>query len=575
MKRNQYRFGGFLLDGGRYELSRDGKPLSLERIPMDLLLLLVEARGELMGREEIIQRLWGKDVFLDTDNSINTAVRKIRKVLGESPHQPRYIQTIPGKGYRFNSAELEEDRNGSKKSVSSRIMLVVLPFEDLSNEPGQEYFSAGLTEETIMRLGQLSPEEMGVIARTSSMTYKGTKKSVAQIADELKVDYVLEGSVRKQDSRLRVTAQLIRTSDQVHLWAENFDRSVGSVLDIQGEVAESIAREVKLKVRRDAGGGRGTQDAEAYDSYLRGRYCCSRVTYSDLLQAIGHFEEAVARAPLFSAAYSGLADCYVRLPITSDIEPMTAFPRAKAAVEKALEIAPDSAEAHAAAGALKFWFEWDWEGAIAENRAAIRLNANYSMAYMMLAHTLSNIGRHEEAIEAVRQARVLDPLSLIANALYGQFLYHAGKIEESIRQLEGEIRIAPSFWVAQICLAKAYAQAGRHQDALGACEEAWRYSGGNTEAVSLAGYVLGVMGDKNASHEKLRQLLESRRERYVPPYNIALIYAGLGEHRAAMRYLQEAYEQKDAHMVFLRDYKWQVLKKTEGFRELMDKLRLG
>src|SRR5437762_7641713 len=250
MASERIQLGQFVLDVSRYELTCAGKPVRMERIPMDLLILLVRENGRLVSRDEIIERLWGKDIFFDTDNSINTAIRKIRRALGEDPEKPRYIETVQGKGYRFKS------RTDPTTGITSahgeverpRIMLAVLPFENLSGDPGQEYFSDGLTEETIVRFGKMSPQRLGVIARTSAMAYKRTDKSVFQIGQELGVDYVLEGSVRREADRVRVTAQLIRVSDQIHLWAENYDRQLPGFLDIHGEIGRAVAAQVKLKL---------------------------------------------------------------------------------------------------------------------------------------------------------------------------------------------------------------------------------------------------------------------------------------------------------------------------------------
>jgi TolB-like protein len=246
MAPERVQFGKFVLDLGRYELTCAGKAIHLERIPMDLLILLVRENGRLIGRDEIIERLWGKGLHFDTDNSINTAIRKIRHALRDNPGNPQYIETVLGKGYRFKDravpapTEIEADR--------SRIMLAVLPFENLSGDPSQEYLNDGLTEETIMRLGQMSPRRLGVIARTSSMVFKQTDKLVAQIGRELGVDYVLEGSVRREGDRVRITTQLIRVQDQIHLWAETYDRQLPGVLDIHSEIGAAIAAHVKLKL---------------------------------------------------------------------------------------------------------------------------------------------------------------------------------------------------------------------------------------------------------------------------------------------------------------------------------------
>jgi TolB-like protein/Tfp pilus assembly protein PilF len=574
MNQQRFRFGNFVLDSSRYELTCDGHNVALERIPMDLLILLATAGGRLVNRHEIIEHLWGKDVFLDTDNSINTAIRKIRRAIEDGPGTSRYIETIAGKGYRFRGKALAADLPLPNVTMRRRIMLAVLPFENLSGDPAQEYLSDGLTEETIMRLGQLSPEELGVIARTSSMAYKHSDKTVRQIGSELGVDYVVEGSVRRDGDRVRVTAQLIRTADQIHLWAENFDRTVGKIIEIQSDVAAAVAAQVKLKVRREQNGKPASRrDTEAYDLYLRGRYHVARVTRSDLVQAISCFEDATARDPQFALAYSGLADSYARMPITSDIASNDAFPKAQAAAERALAIEPDSAEAHTSQGTIRFWFHWDWQGAEQANRKAIQLNANYSMAHLMLAHTLSNIGQHQEAIETIQQARLLDPLSLITNAMYGQFLYQAGRVEESIRLLEAETRMAPSFWVTQICLAKSYEAVGRYADAIAACQQAWKCSSGNTEALSLMGYVHAVSGKVKQGQDKLRQLLELEKHRFVPPYNIALVLAGLKEFEKAMQWLNKAYEGRDVHLTFLRDHKWKSLRKLSSFKPLYARMK--
>lgn len=575
MPPDKVRFGPFTLDIARYELTRSGKPVRLERIPMDMLILLVRESGKLVQREEIIERLWGKDVFFDTDNSINTAIRKIRRALGEDPEKPRYIETVLGKGYRFKSPQDGARRMADPARIERpAIMLAILPFENLSGDPGQDYFSDGLTEETIMRLGRMAPQRMGVIARTSSMAYKRTDKSIRQIGEELGVDYVLEGSVRREPERVRVTAQLIRVKDQIHLWAENFDRSPKSMLDIHGEVGAAIAAQVRLKLTPEEESQLRSsymEDPEAHDLYLRGRFHHAKVTFTELQKAIGYFRRAIEVDPGYVIAYSGLAESFVRLPITSDIPSRDAFPPARAAVAKALELDANSAEAHGSDAAVKFWYEWDFAAAEAAARKAIALNANYWMAHLYLGHVLSNVGRHEEALAAIQQARMLDPLSLIANTLHGQFLYQAGKVEESVRQLQATLELEPRFWVAHICLAKSFEQLGRHDEALAACEKAEEFSGGNSEALSLAGYVHAVSGDIAKAEEKLQQMLEQKLKRYVPPYNLALVFASLKQVDEALRWLGQAEEERDVHMTFLRDHKWDGLRADPRFKDMLER----
>jgi len=567
-------FGQFSLDVDRYELTCAGKPVRLERIPMDMLILLVREGGRLVRREEIIERLWGKGVFFDTDNSINTAIRKIRRALGEDPEKPQYIETVLGKGYRFKSGHhSSEDHPQTSPIHRPEVMLAILPFENLSGDAAQDYFSDGLTEETIMRLGQMAPDRLGVIARTSSMAYKRTDKSARKIGEELGVDYILEGSVRRETDRIRVTAQLIRVQDQIHLWAENFDRPPHSMLDIHGEVGAAIASQVRIKLtahEKSRLQSARRENHEAHDLYLRGRYHHAKVTYPELQKAVGYFQKAIALDPEYVLAYSGLAESYVRFPITSDIPSRDAFPYARAVVDKALQVDPNSAEAHASDAAIKFWYEWDFAGSEAAARKAIALNANYWMAHLWLGHVLSNVGRHDEALPAIHQALLLDPFSLIANSMYGQFLYQAGRVEDSIRQFQTTLELEPRFWVAHICLAKSYEAAGNCDDALAACNKAWEFSGGNSEALSLAGYIHAVSGEREKAEAKIKQLQEQRLRRYVPPYNFALVFAGLGDAESALHWLQQAVEDRDVHMTFLRDHKWNALRSESRFGEILN-----
>jgi len=571
--------GQFVLDISRYELTCAGKPVRMERIPMDLLILLVRENGRLVSRDEIIDRLWGKDVFFDTDNSINTAIKKIRRALGEDPEKPQYIETVQGKGYRFKGAtDTVTGIASSQVDVGKpRIMLAVLPFENLSGDPDQEYFSDGLTEETIMRLGKMSLCDLGVIARTSSMAYKHSHKSVLRIGQELSVDYVLEGSVRREAGRVRVTVQLIRVSDQIHLWAENFDRPSQSILDIHSEVGTAIAAQVKLELTPE--GERQLRsvrnvDPQAYDYYLHGRYHWARLTFPEMQKSAEYFRKATERDPGFAIAFSGLADSLMSLPINSDVAPKDAFPEAKAAITQALALGQDSAEAHNSEAAIKFWFDWDFEGAEAAARRAVSLNSSYSLAHLYLAHVLSNVGRHDEALQAIQQALVLDPFSLIANAMYGQFLYHAGSIEESIDQLLATLEMESRFWIAHICLAKTYEQKGMYAEALQACENAWNFSGGNTEALSIAGYVQAVAGDRTQAERKVQEMLQRKKERYVPPYNLALVFAGLKQTESAQHWLQQAFEDRDVHMTFLRDHKWDRMRGNPQFQRIVERVGL-
>ena len=568
MATEKVRFGKFVLDLRRYELTCSGQAIHLERIPMDLLILLIRENGRLIGRDEIIEQLWGTGLNFDTDNSINTAIRKIRQALGDDPGKPQYIETVPGKGYRFKGTPLAFS---GRKSEQARIMLAVLPFENLSGDPAQEYFSDGLSEETIMRLGQMSPHRMGVIARTSSMAYKQTHKSIMQIGQELGVDYVLEGSVRRDGDRVRVTTQLIRVQDQIHLWAETYDRKLPGILDIHGEIGTAIADQVKLKLiaeERHQLTRNVARNAEAHDQYLRGRYHYARFNLFDAQKAVAYFQKAIELDPSFGVAHCGLADALMVFTLSGDVATKEVSATAKSAIARALRLDPESAEGHTSDSFLKFWLDWDFKGAELAARRAIRLNENYSMAHVYLAHVFSNTGRYDEALATIQQAMVLDPLSLFVGAMRGQFLYHAGKDAESVEQFNTTLGMEPRFWIGQICAAKVYERLGMYSEALAACDLAGQFSGGNSEALSIAGYVHAVAGDRAKADGYIQQMMERKQKRYVPPYNVALVFAGLGEHETALQWLRQALEERDVHMPFLLDHKWDGMRGDERFQEI-------
>src|ERR1039458_3211568 len=575
------KFSDFELDERAYELRRAGRALKLERIPMDLLCLLARNAGQLVSRDAIIEKLWGKDVFLDTDNGINTAVRKIRQILSDDPRNPRFVQTVPGKGYRFAAPVTDEPHVMLEPSrnldVSQRVMLAVLPFENLGNDMEQEYFSDGLTEETIAYLGQLDPQSMGVIARTSSMVYKRTTKTIAEIGRELGVNFVLEGSVRRERQRIRITAQLIRVTDQTHLWAESYDREIGSVLGVQAELGVSIAKKIKIQL-----GGKekptlvadAERNPEAHDAYLRGRYHWAKRTFAETRKAIEYFRKATDAEPTYARAYAGLADCYITLPMTSDMPSKDCFPKARAAVSKALELDGNLAEAHTSLGTIRFWFDWNWSGAEECYQRALEINPNYVVARLYRAHCLSNAGRHEEAIAEINRAVRLDPLSPILSTLLAEFLYHARRYDQAVTQFHNAVELAPRFWIAHLNFAKGYEQIGEHGRAIAELELARTSSDGNTEPISLLGYVLAKGGRHTEAENALAELIALAGQKYVPPMNIALLYAGLGKQDLIVEGLERGIRDRDVRVTFLRDPKWDRLRENPRFREILRQVRL-
>lgn len=575
MEPTRLKFADFELTPANYQLSRKGRQISLERIPMELLLLLVERRGQLVTRDEIIEKLWGKDVFLDVDNSINTGIRKLRGILRDNHRRPTFILTVVGMGYRFVARVSEVTRPPA--APPHRAMLAVLPFENLSNNPEQEYFSDGLTEETISRLGQMNPEHLSVIARTSSMAYKHTNKSIAEIGRDLGVDYILESSVRRDGQQIRITAQLIRVDDQTHLWASSYDRDAGSFLGVQSELGQAIAQQVKVQLvpRSKSGGTDQTHDSGAYDLYLRGRHYWNQLTPLSIQRAIEHFQEAVAKDPDYALAYAGLADCYMMLPITCDAPALDILPRAVAAANRAVELDGELAEAHSAVGSIKLWMEWDWPGAEAAFQRALALNSNYVHAHRYYGHLLSNLGRYAECAVQMRLSRELDPLSPIMHALSGRLMYQARQYDSALLHLKNALAINPHLWVVHTFLGGVYERLQNFDQARAAYQKAFELSGGNTETIAFRGHIMAQIGQRSEAEEAIRILMELSKHKYVPPYNIAIVHAGLGQFDASLGWLEKAYDKRDVRLTFLAvEPKWDAMRSEPRFQALLKRLAL-
>lgn len=571
-----FRFGEFELDISAYELRRGGLPVHLERQPMDLLILLVERHRQLVWRADIVKRLWDPGVFVDVEMGVNTAIRKLRQALRDSRESPAFVETVSGKGYRFIARVTSSVANTALQASAQsefRVMLAVLPFENFSKDPDQEYFSDGLTEETISYLGRMNPERMGVIARTSSMAYKGTSKSVSEIGAELGVDYILESSVRREDNWVRITAQLIRVEGQTHVWACTYDRDVTSVLAIQRELATAIARHVGFQLlpeRLSELAHRQTSTVEAYDLYLRGRYFWNQLSRVTTKRAMEYYARATERDPEYALAWSGMADAYSASPINADMSPLQVWPRARDAVAHATAYGPTLPEVKTSLALLKFWLDWDWVAAEAAYRKSITLDPSYSLAHRFLGIVLSHMTRHEEAQLAIRCARDLDPLNATNHALSAQVAFAARDYSVAVQFAQQAITIDPEFWIGYLQLAQVYAQLGDTDLALNALNNAARFSGGNSKAIALRGYIYAKLGKTKEAHEVLSTLEAVSRERYVPPYATALVQLGLGQHDSALDWLERAYDVHDVHLVFLPvDPKWDAFRADGRFLALL------
>jgi TolB-like protein/DNA-binding winged helix-turn-helix (wHTH) protein/Flp pilus assembly protein TadD len=607
------RFREFELDLAAYQLRRNGHKVRLERQPMDLLILLVERRSQLVSHGEIVDRLWGKDVFVDVETGVHTAIRKVRQALRDSAEAPTCVETVPGKGYRFiapvaivttsepvavaSAAPVRRaTRRGSlvgggllsaallagvgawlwrrAPAEPSRATVAVLPFDNLSGNPDLAYLADGLAEETIASFGQIDPEHLSVIGRTSTLAYKQTRKSLAEIGRELGADYLMEGSIRAEGAGLRITSRLVRVRDQTQVWSEAYERQPTSVLGLQKEISTAIASRIPLRLsseRLDALARRHTRNADAYDLYLRGRFLWNQLKPETNSRAIEYYERAIALDPDYALAWSGIANAVSTSPINSDVPPLEIAARAREAAARAARADPKLAEAQTSLGIIAFYLDWDWPAAEEALRRAIALDPGYDVAHRYLAHVLSQAGK-PEAEAVIRRARELDPLYAMNHAMSSQFAFQARDYPAAARHARQAIVVDPQFWIAHIALGQAEEQLGRPGVALEAFQEAARVSSGNTKAMAFRSHVLAREGRTAEARDILRTLESLSRERYVPPYAIALVHAGLGERDAAVAALVRAYEARDVHLIFLPvDPRWDAYRDDPRLRALLER----
>jgi TolB-like protein/DNA-binding winged helix-turn-helix (wHTH) protein/Tfp pilus assembly protein PilF len=626
------RFGeDFEFDLHAHQLRRSGRALKLERIPTEVLAVLVEHGGQVVTREYLVEKIWGKGAFLDTDNSINGAIRKVRQVLKDDPERPRFIQTITGKGYRFIAPVTNFAPPGpvvvpnlrpplapvtakqlagwqwpllhgisillivmaalgaywwSRSQVhpaapAGRVMLAVLPFENLTGDASQDYFSDGLTEEMIAQLGILDPKHMGVIARTSVMRYKHNTKALDQIGRELGVQYTLEGSVRRDSGKLRITAQLIQLKDQTHLWVRQYDRESGNLLALQGKIAQEIADEVQLKIgghERISSGQPPLPSrtaSEAYVLYLKGLYFCNKRTAQGLQQAIAYFQKAADKDPTYARAYAGLAQAYALMGGYSGLPATESMPKARAAALRALELDERLPEAHTALAMISQNYDWDWATAEKEYRRAIQLNPNYATAHHWYAEYLALQGRFDEAFPEIESARQLDPLSLIVAADYGAILYFSRQYDRAIEQFRAVLEMEPNFPRAHM-LVWAYVQKGQFADAL-ADAEAWR-SRDNNSAWSwvMVAYASGRSGDQATAKLAVERLLRLEGHLAADSLSYAVAYIGIGDNDEALDWLEKAYVEHSSGLSALKvDPTYDPLRSDPRFQRLLHRIGLA
>jgi TolB-like protein/DNA-binding winged helix-turn-helix (wHTH) protein/cytochrome c-type biogenesis protein CcmH/NrfG len=609
------RFGIFQLDLKARELHKAGVKVKLQDQPFRVLALLVDRAGQVVTREELRQNIWPTDVYGTFDQGLNNAIKKVRNSLGDSADNPRFVETVARHGYRFvapvSTAQQPEAayRPGSPVfrnaalivllaallfaalgywawhgsanrtgSSTGKLVLAVLPFENLSSDPDQEFFSDGLTEEMIAQLGKLNPERLTVIAHGSVARYKGTKLAANQIGKELHADYLVQGSVRRSSDRVRITVELIQVGSQTDLWAESYDRELKDVLALQDSVTQTIAQQIHLTLTAEQQTRIARQrnpDPEAYEAYLKGRYYWNKRTAGSLPEAAFYFEEAINKDPAYAAAYSGLADCNSGLAWHGFKSPSEALPKAYAAALKAVELDPQSAEAHASL-ALVLHHKWDWAGAEAEFKRALQLDPRYANAHHWYGDYLSVKSRHDEALIEARQALELDPLNLMINTWVGLRYYLARNYDRALEQSRNTVDLDANFAAAHLVLGENYVQMGLHREALGELETAAKLSGNSPLYMAQVAVALAAAGRKAEALRVVAQLRKLSGERYVSPYGLAQIYAALNDKEQTFKWLEAAYDDHAVWMSYLAvDPRFDSFRSDQRFQDLLRRVGLA
>ena len=547
------RFGVFELNIRSGELLRQGSRVKLQNQPFQILQMLLENPGEVVTREELRKRLWPENTFVDFDHGLNKAVSGLRWALKDRVSKPHFIETLPQRGYRF-IAKLE---NGSAAASSAPQLLyssppphslrvdslAVLPLENLSGDPAQEYFADGMTEELICAVARIA--SLRVISRTSVMTFKGARRSLPDIAKELRVDAIVEGTVARFGEKVRITAQLIYAADDRHLWSGRYERDVSDVLQLQAEIAQSIASQVHKLVDPKQASPRLERPVHprAFEACLKGNFFRDKLTPADLEKSIAFFTQAIELDPAYGRAYADLSQSYVYLGIFGVTDSREVFLKARANALKALELDETAAAAHNALAIIHILYDWDWAGAEAECRRAVELNPNSSVTHAHFADYLSIRGRHDEAIAAFSRALELDPISRVFIGWFGLILHRARRYDESIAQCRKALEIDPNYANALWFMALSLEQKGELSEAIETLKRAASLSNG-PHYRALLGRAYALAGERTKALQILEELQELSRRTYVSIFDLAVVHVGLDDWNSAFACFEEAYQQR-------------------------------
>jgi len=560
------RFGAFEVDLRAGELRKHGIRIKLQDQPFHILQILLEHRGEVVTREELQRQIWPADTFVDFDRGLNNAVKRLREALGDSAENPRLIETLARRGYRFIGS-LEVKPRGIES-------LAVLPLENLSGDPEQEYFADGLTEALITNLAKISA--LHVVSRTSAMKYKGVHKSLREIGRDLGVAGIVEGTVLRSGSQVRISVQLINASSDTHMWAESYDRDLRDILTLQSEVARTIAAEVQAKLKpreQEQLASVRPVNPEAYMAYLKGRFYWNKRTPGGLNRGTEHFQQAIERDPTYAAAYAGLADSAGIAGWWGFVTPEQGCGLAKEAARKSLEI-EETAEAHASLGWAMIHYDFDTLSAEREFQRAIELNPRYPSAHQWYAHLLGYMKRWDQSLQEATQALQLDPLSPIINVSYAGCFWYTHQWDRAIEHCRKALEFDPNSVSLRFMLANAYEGKGMHEEAI--CERIWgveHTDGASAFLAELAGSYAAA-GKQDEATRILKQLTEVSKGRYVPAYWVALVHAALKDTDEAFRWLDKAYRERSARLAFAKiDPRLDYLRSDPRYHDLLRRMK--
>ncbi len=542
-----FQFGTFRLDAGERVLLRDGRLVPLPAKVLSTLLLLVRNNGHVVEKDVLMNEVW-PDEYVEEGN-LAQHIFILRRALGESNENPKYIETVPRRGYRFVAKMIEPEEKADDKGIDS---LAVLPFVNAGNDPNMEYLSDGITESVMNSLSHLP--QLKVMARSTVFRYKGAGIDPREAGHSLGVRAVMMGIVQQLGTQLVISAELVDVEDGSRIWGEQYHRKPSDIFSLQDELASEISEKLRLRLsgkQREKLTKRFTENREAYEFYLKGRYAWARRSIEDLKKGVEYFRQAIAEDPNYSLAHAGIADCLVLLGLFGADNPREIMPQAKASAMKAIQL-DETGEAYASLGQIKLIYDWDWPAAEADFRQAVRLSPTYPTAHQWRGEYLASMGLFDQGLAELRRARDLDPLSLIINTNLGLNFYWARRYDLAIGQLERALELEPNFFRAHLHLGMCYERKLMYREAIAELEKA-RSISENSWTLAGLGQCHASFGARAEAEKFLDQLLELSRRQFVSCATIAVVYAGFVDRvDQVMEWLEKAYEERSGLLIWLK-----------------------